>query len=58
VCKNPTAIEEQSGKGSGRGHKFLSLIANQLGGYFPKPPFHETYVTEFCIPTYLLIEES
>jgi len=57
VCKNPSTVEERSGKGSGRGHQFLSLIANQLEGYFPKPPFQDNYVTEFCIPTHLLIEE-
>ncbi len=57
VSQNPTAIEERAGKGSGRGHQFLGLIANQLGGYFPNPPFQYDYVTEFCIPTHLLIEE-
>jgi TPR repeat protein len=57
LCKNPSAVEECSGKGSGRGHQFLSIIANQLEGSFPKPPFQDNYVTEFCIPTHLLIEE-
>ncbi|MEK8020884.1 MAG: tetratricopeptide repeat protein, partial [Candidatus Parabeggiatoa sp.] len=58
VSQNPTAIEEQSGKGSGRGHKFLGLIAKQLGGDFPKPRFQDDYVAEFCMPTHLLIEEK
>jgi hypothetical protein len=57
LCKNPSAVEERSGKGSGKGHHFLSIIANQLEGSFPKPPFQDNYVTEFCIPTHLLIEE-
>jgi hypothetical protein len=57
LCKNPSTVEECSGKGSGRGHQFLSIIANQLEGSFPKPPFQDNYVTEFCIPTHLLIEE-
>ncbi len=57
LCKNPSAVEERSGKGSGKGHHFLSIIANKLEGSFPKPPFQDNYVTEFCIPTHLLIEE-
>ncbi|MCK5524344.1 MAG: SEL1-like repeat protein [Thiomargarita sp.] len=57
LCKNPSAVEERSGKGSGKGHHFLSIIANKLEGSFPKPPFQDNYVAEFSIPTHLLIEE-
>ncbi|HDN26502.1 MAG TPA: sel1 repeat family protein [Thioploca sp.] len=58
VCANPTSYKEQSiGKGNGKGHQFLPIIARQLGGEFPLPPFVKNYAVEFKIPTHLLKEE-
>jgi TPR repeat protein len=59
LCTNPTTYKEQRiGKGSGKGHHFLSLIARKLGGNFPAPPFVENYAVEFNIPNYLLMENN
>ena len=55
VCANPTTYKEQRiGKGSGKGHQFLSIIAGKLGGDFPLPPSVEDYVVKFSMPSHLL----
>ncbi len=54
-CVNPTSeYEYGSGKGSGKGHQFLSLLARKLGGEFHKPGYAEMFITEFRIPAELL----
>lgn len=59
VCANPTSEKEQlSGKGDYKGHHFLSMIAKILGGHFPPPRYVDDFVTEFGIPTYLLMEKN
>jgi hypothetical protein len=59
VCANPTSEKEQlSGKGNYKGHHFLSMIAKILGGHFPPPRYVDDFVTEFGIPTYLLMEKN
>jgi hypothetical protein len=59
-CANPSSEEEQFNdtKGNGKGHHFLSLIAQQIKGSFPRPPFVNDYVAEFSIPCVLLMEKN
>jgi len=59
-CANPSSEEEQFNdtKGNGKGHHFLSLIAQQIKGSFPRPPFVNDYVAKFNIPCVLLMEKN
>ncbi|MEN8219199.1 MAG: hypothetical protein ABFS56_23115 [Pseudomonadota bacterium] len=58
-CANPTRNKEQRiCKGNGKGHHFLFLLAQQLKGNFPEPPFVEDYVAEFNMPADLLMEKN
>jgi hypothetical protein len=56
---NPTTRDEQlQGKGSGKGHQFLSILAKKLGGQLSKHNTLDFYMVEFSIPTHLLMEND
>jgi len=55
-CSNPTSKTEfEGGKGSHKGHKFLSLIAQKVGGDFPETNYSELFTVKFLFPADLLI---
>lgn len=56
VCRNPSVRRERLAmKGSGKGHVFLSALANKIGSEFSKPKPLDNFVIEFAIPNELLI---
>ncbi|WP_349648851.1 hypothetical protein [Candidatus Parabeggiatoa sp. HSG14] len=55
ICENPTSKNEQEmGKGSYKGHKFLNIIFTKLGGYFSTSTYQNYYVIDFSLPIQLL----
>jgi len=56
-CINPSSLESRQrelSKGSGRGHKFLSLIASQLGGTLLSTKKEDYYACSFSFPNDLI----
>lgn len=50
-CTNPTSEDARKrGEGSGRGLKFLSLIARNVGGHFAPPGNDEVVLASFSFP--------
>jgi hypothetical protein len=50
-CANPTSEDARKrGEGSGRGLKFLSLIARNVGGHFTPPGNDEIVLASFSFP--------
>ncbi len=58
-CDNPSCRDERLiGKGSYQGHKFLSMIAEKLGGQFTAQPYENHYSAIFTLPVRLLSREE
>ncbi len=54
-CHNPSNYNEWIiSKGSYQGHKFLSMIAEKLGGQFTAQPHENHYSVTYTLPTRLL----
>jgi signal transduction histidine kinase len=57
TCTNPSTMETRQrakSKGSGRGHKFLTIIANNLKGRFVSDVQRETSSSSFSFPSELV----
>jgi hypothetical protein len=59
ICENPSHRNEQRiDKGSKKGHNFLSIIAHNLAGEFPKSLPKNPYRVEWYVPSNLFVKEN